>query len=255
MESHNNDFGKTLRNLGLIIGVPVLIAIILWMFMSGTRKKEEKIYTDYVNYFKQGQVEKYDINLGGRVEILLKKAYREDVNRDNKIDDKDIITYVVPNVGLFLEDIDPYVEDVPHDMTQASQMSSWLVSMLPSLLMIGLFVVMWIMLRRSFNNLEGGGKMMGFGKAHVKQPNDESRRTTFEDVAGADEEKEELQEIVEFLRSPKRFKELGARVPKGVLLVRKNHQKRLCFSTPEHWYTTLIAVLICLSRILPHILT
>ncbi len=220
MESQNNNFGKTLRNLGLVIGIPVLVAVIFWMFMSGGGSEQDKqIYSDYVNYFKQGQVQEYELNLGGSVDILLKPEYRTDVNGDKKVDEKDIIRYTVPNVSLFLEDIDPYVEDVPHELTRASQTSSVIFSMLPSLLIVGMFVVMWIMMRRSFNGMEGGGKMMGFGKAHVKQPNDEGRRTTFDDVAGADEEKEELQEIVEFLRSPKRFKELGARVPKGVLLV------------------------------------
>ncbi len=220
MESHNNDWGKTLRNIGLIIGIPVLIAVIFWMFMAGNQSKtEKKIYSDYINYFKNEQVESYDINLGGRVTILLKSEFREDVNGDKKVDDNDMIVYAVPNVALFLEDIDPYIEAVPHDMTRASQVSSWLGSLVPSLFTVLLIVIMFIYMRRSISNMDGGGKMMGFGKAHIKQPNDENRRTTFADVAGADEEKEELQEIVEFLRSPKRFKELGARVPKGVLLV------------------------------------
>ena len=220
MESRNNNFGKTLRNLGLIIGIPLVIAVILWMFMSGSKTDKDKVYSDYLDYFQKGQVEYYDLNLGsGEVNILLKEAYREDVNGDGNKTDADVLTYSVPNVSLFLEDIEEYEGGVRHDLIPASQMSSWIVSMIPSLLMIALFVVMWIMMRRSLGNMEGGGKMMGFGKAHIKQPNDESRRTTFDDVAGADEEKEELQEIVEFLRSPKRFKELGARVPKGVLLV------------------------------------
>ena len=220
MESRNNNFGKTLRNLGLIIGIPLVIAVILWMFMSGSKTDKNKVYSDYLDYFQKGQVEYYDLNLGsGEVNILLKEAYREDVNGDGNKTDADVLTYSVPNVSLFLEDIEEYEGGVRHDLIPASQMSSWIVSMIPSLLMIALFVVMWIMMRRSLGNMEGGGKMMGFGKAHIKQPNDESRRTTFDDVAGADEEKEELQEIVEFLRSPKRFKELGARVPKGVLLV------------------------------------
>ncbi len=219
MESRNNNFGKTLRKLGLIIGIPLVIIVIFWMFTSGTRTSKDKVYSDYVDYFRKGQVEYFDLNLGsGEVNILLKQAYRTDVNGDGKITDADTITYSVPNVSLFLDDIDDYKDAVRYDTIPASQMSSWIVSMIPSLLMIALFVVMWIMMRRSLGNMDGG-KMMGFGKAHIKQPNDESRRTTFDDVAGADEEKEELQEIVEFLRSPKRFKELGARVPKGVLLV------------------------------------
>ena len=85
-------------------------------------------------------------------------------------------------------------------------------------MIIVFFIVMWVMMRRSLSSIDGG-KAMGFGKARVKQPADEKRKTTFADVAGADEEKEELREIVDFLKQPKKFKELGARVPKGVLLV------------------------------------
>ena len=92
----------------------------------------------------------------------------------------------------------------------------WIINLLPSLLIIVFFIVMWVMMRRSLS-IDGEGD--GFGKARVKQPADENRKTTFADVAGADEEKEELREIVDFLKQPKKFKELGARVPKGVLLV------------------------------------
>ncbi len=221
MESQNNNFGKTARNLGLIIGIPLLVILIFWMFFANSGQKKELVYSDYVNYFKAGQVERYDLNIGsGQLKILLKEPYREDINKDGKKDERDIIAYSVPNVGLFLEDIEPYEDTVEKsDLTQVSAISSWFANIAPSLLItVLLFVGMWMMMRRSLNGMEGG-KMMGFGKAHVKQPNEERRRTTFDDVAGADEEKEELQEIVEFLRSPKRFKELGARVPKGVLLV------------------------------------
>ena len=109
MESRNNNFGKTLRNLGLIIGIPLVIAVILWMFMSGGKSNKDKVYSDYLDYFEKGQVEYYDLNLGsGEVSILLKEAYREDVNGDGKTTEADVITYSVPNVSLFLEDIQEY---------------------------------------------------------------------------------------------------------------------------------------------------
>ena len=221
METHNKDWGKILRTIGLFVGLPLLVVIIFWMFMSGNQSKEEKkIYSDYIAYFKDGKVERYDLNLGGGLEIYLKKEYLEDFNGDKKIDKDDVIKYTVPNVGLFLEDIEPYTAEIEkYDRTPASQIASMFWGMLPSLVIVGVGVILFFFMRRSISNLDGGGKMMGFGKAQVKQASDENRRTTFDDVAGADEEKEELQEIVEFLRAPKRFKELGARVPKGVLLV------------------------------------
>ena len=108
--------------------------------------------------------------------------------------------------------------NVTYDMEKVSQLP-WIVNLIPTLLIIVFFIAMWVMMRRSLSSIDGGGKAMGFGKARIKQPADEKRKTTFADVAGADEEKEELREIVDFLKSPRKFKELGARVPKGVLLV------------------------------------
>lgn len=220
MESNNNNYGKFFRNLGLIIGLPILVVIIVWLFLfSPQGKQPDMVYSDYVRLFQNEQVERLDFNLtNGVANILLKPEFRTDVNKDEKIDEKDIITYAVPNVSLFLQDIEPYLTKVPKYDHKRSTVIPW-GNILPSLLMAGLFVAMWIWMRRSFSGMDGGSKMMGFGKARIKQPTDEKRKTTFDDVAGADEEKEELQEIVEFLRSPKKFMELGARVPKGVLLV------------------------------------
>lgn len=242
MESNNNDFGKILRNIGLFIGLPLALFFILWLFLYRGGSVSTAKYSDYVAYFERGQVKAYALDLGsGNLEILLKKEFREDVNKDGKIDEKDLLKYTVPSVGVFLDTINPLVEEsrakavaenpqltneqlkeledyVDYDWKPVSQMP-WIVNLIPSLLIVVIFIAMWVMMRRSLSSIDGGGKAMGFGKARVKQPADEKRKTTFADVAGADEEKEELREIVDFLKSPKKFKELGARVPKGVLLV------------------------------------
>ena len=225
MESNNNDFGKSLRNLGLFIGLPLLVVVVIWLFMSGDTKKSDKVYSDYLAYFYNDQVKSFDLDLGtSNLTITLKEELREDRNKDNKLDEKDdIIKYRVPNVSLFLEDVKDYRSLLvkngnTYDYQPQSQMP-WFVNLIPSLLIIVFFVAMFVMMRRSLSSMDGGGKAMGFGKARIKQPVDEKRKTTFADVAGADEEKEELRDIVDFLRSPKKFKELGARVPKGVLLV------------------------------------
>ena len=225
MESNNNDFGKSLRNLGLFIGLPLLVVVVIWLFMSGDTKKSDKVYSDYLAYFYNDQVKSFDLDLGtSNLTITLKEELREDRNKDNKLDEKDdIIKYRVPNVSLFLEDVKDYRSLLvkngnTYDYQPQSQMP-WFVNLIPSLLIIVFFVAMFVMMRRSLSSMDGGGKAMGFGKARIKQPVDEKRKTTFADVAGADEEKEEPREIVDFLRSPKKFKELGARVPKGVLLV------------------------------------
>ncbi|MBR2338163.1 MAG: ATP-dependent zinc metalloprotease FtsH, partial [Clostridia bacterium] len=217
METRNNDYGKLFRNLGLIIGLPLLILLTVWLFFAGGQSEDKRTYSDYIDLFKEEKVEDFDLDIRtGALSITLKPEFREDVNKDGKIDDKDVLTYALPDVGLFIEDVRDYLP-ADYDYTRSTSIP-W-VNLLPSLLMVAFIVFMWVMMRRSLSAMDGGGKMMGFGKAHIKHPNEDKRKTTFEDVAGADEEKEELQEIVEFLRSPKKFKELGARVPKGVLLV------------------------------------
>ncbi|MBE6792868.1 MAG: ATP-dependent zinc metalloprotease FtsH [Ruminococcaceae bacterium] len=182
--------------------------------------EDDRPYSDYYLLFKEEKVESCYLDLGtGKVQILLKEQFREDVNKDGKLDEKDVIVYTVPDVNLFLTDIDPYrvSSGIKFDVEPASNFMSVILSLLPALLMVGLLIFGWTMMRRSINSMGGGA--MNFGKARVKQQADDKRKTTFADVAGADEEKEELAEIVEFLKSPKKYKELGARVPKGVLLV------------------------------------
>ncbi len=228
MESNNNDYGKIIRNIGLLLGLPLLIIIATWLVVDSRTDTEKTIYSDIVSYFEGDKVEKYSLDLGsGALAINLREPFRKDLNKDGKIDDKDLVKYTVPDVNLFLQDIREIVnannrdEDAKNNIEVDYQPVSelpWIINLLPSLLIIVFFVVMWVMMRRSLSSMDGG-KAMGFGKARVKQPADEKRKTTFADVAGADEEKEELREIVDFLKQPKKFKELGARVPKGVLLV------------------------------------
>ncbi len=216
INQNDNNHNRLFRVLGLAIGVPLIAILIVWMFFTGNQTEKELVYSDYVNMFKQEQVEKLEMDLrSGSMIITLKPEFRTDVNKDGKTDEKDTLKYSAPDVGLFIEDIRPYY---PGKIDFVKSTSIPWFSLLSSVLLGGMFVWMIVSMRRSFANMDGG-KMMGFGKAHVKQTADEKRKTTFADVAGADEEKEELQEIVEFLRSPKKYKELGARVPKGVLLV------------------------------------
>ena len=228
MESNNNDYGKIIRNVGLLLGIPFLVIVALYLFMNSRATVDKTMYSDIVGYFEDDKVEKYTLDLGnGALAITLREKYRTDLNKDGKIDEKDIVKYTVPDVGLFLQDVREIVNAANRDDDPKNDVASnyhpvsempWIINLLPSLLIIVFFIVMWVMMRRSLSSIDGG-KAMGFGKARVKQPADEKRKTTFADVAGADEEKEELREIVDFLKQPKKFKELGARVPKGVLLV------------------------------------
>ena len=134
------------------------------------------------------------------------------------------MNYKIPSLSVFLDDVEGYVNQhnrlhsdykITYDYIQATD-NSWWINLIPTLILLGALVVMWVLMMRQTS---GGGKIANFGKAKVKQPLDEKRRKTFADVAGADEEKEELAEIVQFLKNPHKFNELGARIPKGVLLV------------------------------------
>ena len=150
------------------------------------------------------------------------------LNEKDKNGGDTVLYYTAPNAGLLLEEIDPYIKEYNEAHPDARMVrnlirpaeTSWLTSMIPMLLVLVLGAVFWwFMMKRLNASMGDAGKQMNFGKAKIKQMADEKRKTTFADVAGADEEKEELREIVEFLKNPKKYNELGARIPKGVLLV------------------------------------
>ncbi len=207
---------KKIRNLLLYIGIPVVVLfIIIFLFNNRTPQQATYKYSDIIDYFQTQQVTKYRLNLGtGEMAITL--------------EDGKTIGYVLPSVDLFYmdvkEDIDQYNEDHPdnkmvQDIIRPVE-TSWVISLLPTLILFVGLIIFWVIMMRRLGSSMGGDKQMNFGKAKIKQMSDEKRKTTFADVAGADEEKEELREIVEFLKNPNKYNsELGARIPKGVLLV------------------------------------
>jgi cell division protease FtsH len=208
------DNKKTLKNIGLFIGIPVLLMILLVMVLSRPTEATHK-YSEILYYFEDQKVTGYTLDWGsGDMTITL--------------NDNTQINYVAPNVPQLVKDITPYVEAynkahpnnrMTYNWNRPAE-TSWLSSLLPILGSLALFVITWWFMMKHMNNALGdAGKQMNFGKAKFKQNVDEKRKTTFADVAGADEEKEELQEIVEFLKNPRKYNELGARIPKGVLLV------------------------------------
>ncbi|MDE6764050.1 MAG: ATP-dependent zinc metalloprotease FtsH [Oscillospiraceae bacterium] len=189
------------------------LALAVLLLRQASKPQSEHSYSDIMQYFDNYQVSEMTFDLGTGELVFL-------------VDGSDTpITYTVPNVSVFLNEIQMGEEnyrkeynerhpDAPLKMEYFKiQDTSWLYNLLPSLLIIGLMIFFFFFMMRQAG---GGGKMNNFGKANVK--NTANKKNTFNDVAGADEEKEELAEIVDFLKNPKKYTEMGARIPKGVLL-------------------------------------
>ncbi|MCD7800290.1 MAG: ATP-dependent zinc metalloprotease FtsH [Ruminococcus sp.] len=205
----------------IIFVVLIVLAIIVFRPFSSTPQESYK-YSDIMEYFDNYQVSKMELNLGsGDGTGQLQMTVIEDDGSEKEI------TYTVPNVSVFLQDIhsdtnDYRVEynklhpDAPleQDYYKITD-NSWLITIIPTVIFmiisIGLVVFM-------MKQTTGGSKYSSFGKSGVK-PNQNKNKTTFKDVAGADEEKKEMAEIVDFLKNPKKYSDMGARIPKGVLLL------------------------------------
>ena len=206
---------KKIRNLLLYIGIPVVVLfIIIFLFNNRTPQTAAYKYSDIIGYFQDQEVSKYSLNLGTGEMVI-------------HLEDGKTVGYVLPSVDLFYMDvrnsINQYNEEHPdarmeQDIIRPVE-TSWFISLLPTLILFAGLIIFWVIMMRRLGSSMGGDKQMNFGKAKIKQMSDEKRKTTFADVAGADEEKEELREIVEFLKNPNKYNSLGARIPKGVLLV------------------------------------
>ncbi len=198
------------KNFKVIIGYVLVIAVILYLgsTMLGLGQAEDPVYSDIVSYFENGEVETFKITPNNELTVTLKeKIEGTDKNKE--------VYYLLRDARYFLDDVKAYVEDMEYDIPGAK--TSWLTMSLPYIIMIVVSVFLWMFVLRQMNGQ--GGKMGNFGRARVKLGSDEKKRVTFNDVAGADEEKEELAEIVEFLKNPKEFEKLGAKIPHGVLLM------------------------------------
>lgn len=216
--------GKKLRTPLIYLAIVVLMIVLLTQLQNGSTDDKKIEYADFLAMAKGGTVEAVEYCNGEIVGIKKGSAYKDlfpkkydficNVSNENAFR-SDMAAIVADAKGIDAEKVTP--EDYPFTYTyNPPPEPSVLEYILPYLIMLVIIVVFYVVVFRAQG---GGNKMMSFGKAHARTQMDPNNRVTFDDVAGADEEKEELKEVVEFMRAPKRFTEMGARIPKGVLLV------------------------------------
>lgn len=197
-------------SLYLLIFVILVLAIMLSVNNNPLRRPNENyIYTDLFKQLEKDQVKKIDIYQN--LEIPTGKARATLKNGE-------IIEVNLNNIDSFEAEVRQKYENVAIDIKDL-QRPSWFMQLLPSFLImiVVIFVLLFVMQQAQGGG--GGSRVMSFGKSRAKMVIDDKKKVTFNNVAGLDEEKEELKEIVEFLKQPRKFVELGARIPKGVLLV------------------------------------
>ena len=200
----------------LFIGIPIafIIAVLSVSYLSKTTVETK--YYEIVELVTKNKVSEFSLNLHSGQLVYTKR------------DDGKSYRYTVADPSIFYNDVNDFVlknnsensgtdKIIKYDYKSGGE-TAWIMNLLPTLITLGVMIIFWIFIMKRMNASMGADKTMGFGKAKVRK-DDGRRKTTFADVAGADEEKEEMAEIVDFLKDPKKYNELGAKIPKGVLLV------------------------------------
>ncbi len=207
---------KNLKNVLLFIGIPIVFIVAILSVSYLSKNTVETKYYEIVDMVKDNEISEFELNLYSGDLVYTKR------------DDGKKYHYTIADPSIFYNDVNESVMSINEKNSGTDKIikydyksggeAAWIMNLLPTVLMIAIMVVFWIFIMKRMNASMGADKTMGFGKAKVRK-DDGKKKTTFADVAGADEEKEEMAEIVDFLKDPKKYNELGAKIPKGVLLV------------------------------------
>ena len=206
----------------LSIAVPLLLIAAMAGVLYSSNTADKTDYSEIVKMIDRDEISEIELNM-----------YEGKLTYKKRDDDKKEYTMTVVS-DVFYYDLGDMITEKNTDKDadgnyitandikinyKAGGETSWLMNLLPTLIMIAITIFAFMFIMRRMSGGMGADKTMSFGKARIKKAEDDKRKTTFADVAGADEEKEEMTELVQFLKDPKKFNELGARIPKGVLLV------------------------------------
>ena len=225
--------------IGYVLAIVVIVGVIAMIYRSTSSKTEVITYDKVVAYFQKEEVREFEIDNKNNLTMLLYQ-YELDENGQPVTDENgnrvfkkradgspDTIrkTYKLARVDYFHEDLGELIKEqiasgvlVGAEYEPAESIPFWL-SYLPGILLVVVLIFLyWRAMKTMMSGAGPAGKMNSFGKSHVRLPDDKNR-VTFRDVAGADEEKAELVEIVEYLKAPQKFARLGAKIPHGVLLM------------------------------------
>jgi cell division protease FtsH len=195
------------RNIKIPILYIALILVVIFAasaLISGMKAAEKLSYSEIIELFEKDEVKEFTVEESGKLTIIKTDGTK--------------ISRVLLIFSVFREDIEPYLQNAnleKYDYKEPSQ-NSWLMSYLPYVLITVIMIVVAVIFMKKMNG--GAGGAASFGKSRARLLDQDKKRVLFSDVAGADEEKEELREIVEFLKNPEKYRKLGARIPRGVLL-------------------------------------
>ena len=203
----------------IFYGIAILLVVLAVSALS-TRGTETKAYDDVIKAIENAAGEDQSqwidtIRLDAKNRLVITFQDKNKASITYKFDEK-TLNFFYKNQSEKIEELVIAGHVKSYDLTPATEVPAWL-SFVPMILIVIFMIVMWVISANQMN--KGGGKFNSFGRAKVKTPAKDGQKVLFRDVAGADEEKEELVEVVEFLKDPQKFTKLGARIPHGVLLV------------------------------------